>query len=91
MANLAAFLTSETISTVSTMQGAVDAGMKICAHPALKEELVIKWPLAKFEFSSGRNFNGSKTTLLPSLFHCMLSSHYKEYQFSMTMKLRRVK
>lgn len=64
MANLAAILTSDTIATVSTMQGAVDAGMKICAHPALKDELVIKWPLAKFVFSSGGNFVGSKTTLL---------------------------
>ena len=51
VANLAAFLTLSTTESVNTMNGAVAAGMKICAHPALKAELEVAWPDAKFYFN----------------------------------------
>jgi hypothetical protein len=41
------------------MQAVVDAGLRICAHPALQKELEIKWPDARFVFSTtGNEFNG---------------------------------
>mmetsp|Transcript_36003 Transcript_36003/g.63128 ORF Transcript_36003/g.63128 Transcript_36003/m.63128 type:complete len:701 (+) Transcript_36003:59-2161(+) len=51
VANLAAFLTLSTTESVNTMNGAVAAGMTICAHPALKAELEVAWPDAKFYFN----------------------------------------
>ena len=34
-------------------------GIKICAHPALKEELLVRWPKADFVFSNhGTEFYG---------------------------------
>jgi hypothetical protein len=45
------------------MQGVVDAGLSVCAHPALKKELAIKWPDARFVFSTtGNEFNGGKAS-----------------------------
>lgn len=56
-----AFLTRSQSSFVGTMQGAVDSGLHICAHPALRKELEIKWPDARFVFSTeGNEFNGGK-------------------------------
>lgn len=61
VANLAAFLTRPVVSYVGTMQGVVDAGLAICAHPALKTELELKWPNARFVFSnSGKEFYGGE-------------------------------
>jgi len=52
VANLAAFLTqSGTKSYVKSIQEAIEQGIKICAHPALKEELKHKWPRAQFVWS----------------------------------------
>eukprot|EP00804_Cyclotella_cryptica_P022423 CCRYP_015088-RB/>CCRYP_015088-RB protein AED:0.07 eAED:0.07 QI:1088/1/1/1/1/0.83/6/330/385 len=59
VANLAAFLTRPVTSYIGTMQGVVDAGLEVCAHPALKTELELKWPRARFVFSnSGKEFYG---------------------------------
>ncbi|KAL3779463.1 hypothetical protein ACHAWO_006448 [Cyclotella atomus] len=59
VANLAAFLTRSQTTYVGTMQAVVDAGLRICAHPALQKELEIKWPDARFVFSTtGNEFNG---------------------------------
>jgi len=59
VANLAAFLTKSTIDSVSTMDAAIQAGLTICAHPALKAEFEIAWPDAKFYFhQEGREFSG---------------------------------
>jgi len=60
VANLAAFLTlSGTSDGVKTMGEAVAKGVTICAHPALKAELQVTWPDAKFYFhESGREFPG---------------------------------
>jgi len=44
---------------VGTMEQAVTAGMVICAHPALENMLVRKWPRAKFQFDrSGNEWQG---------------------------------
>ena len=40
---------------MGTMEQAVTAGMVICAHPALEELLVRKWPRAKFQFDPSNN------------------------------------
>mmetsp|Transcript_41160 Transcript_41160/g.86336 ORF Transcript_41160/g.86336 Transcript_41160/m.86336 type:complete len:622 (-) Transcript_41160:278-2143(-) len=53
VANLAAFLTLSTTDFINTMEGAVAAGVTICAHPAVKVELEIAWPDAKFYFDQG--------------------------------------
>jgi hypothetical protein len=59
VANLAAFLTRKQMTYVGTMQAVVDAGLPICAHPALQKELEIKWPDARFVFNTiGNEFNG---------------------------------
>mmetsp|Transcript_34735 Transcript_34735/g.56767 ORF Transcript_34735/g.56767 Transcript_34735/m.56767 type:complete len:669 (+) Transcript_34735:46-2052(+) len=59
VANLAAFLTLSTTDSVKTMAGAIAAGMTICAHPAIKAELEVAWPDAKFYFhEKGREFPG---------------------------------
>ena len=59
VANLAAFLTLSGLQSVSTMEGAINGGIKICAHPALKDELLVRWPKAKFVFSDhGTEFYG---------------------------------
>jgi len=39
-----------TTDFINTMEGAVAADMTICAHPAVKVELEIAWPDAKFYF-----------------------------------------
>ena len=44
---------------MGTMEQAVTAGMVICAHPALENMLVRKWPRAKFQFDrSGNEWQG---------------------------------
>ncbi len=41
------------------MEGAVHNNLKICGHPALAEELMTKWPDAKFVFNTeGNEFFG---------------------------------
>lgn len=50
MANLAAFFTLTSVDAVTTMEAAVAAGYKVCAHPALKGELEAAWPEARFVF-----------------------------------------
>ena len=53
VANLAAFLTLtlSTDNSIRTINGAVAAGLTICAHPAIKENLRTSWPDAKFYFN----------------------------------------
>lgn len=55
VANLAAFLTLKSNEEVRTMGAAVAAGYTICAHPALKTELEVAWPEAKFYFHQDAN------------------------------------
>eukprot|EP00956_Cyclotella_meneghiniana_P005409 scaffold6804_cov57-Cyclotella_meneghiniana.AAC.12 len=50
VANLAAFLTSNSANSVSTMKEAIAAGYTICAHPAVKSDLEIAWPNANFYY-----------------------------------------
>ena len=60
VANLAAFLTmSRQAETVKTIDGAIAAGYRICAHPALSEEYQQAYPEADFYFhEDGREFLG---------------------------------
>ena len=59
MANLAAFLTRAVPDHVGTMEGAVQYGLKICGHPALKIDLEKTWPEANFVFSdTGKEIYG---------------------------------
>eukprot|EP00591_Stephanopyxis_turris_P018071 CAMPEP_0195539896 /NCGR_PEP_ID=MMETSP0794_2-20130614/50295_1 /TAXON_ID=515487 /ORGANISM="Stephanopyxis turris, Strain CCMP 815" /LENGTH=748 /DNA_ID=CAMNT_0040673955 /DNA_START=67 /DNA_END=2310 /DNA_ORIENTATION=+ len=52
VANLAAFLTLPGVSKyVDTMQGAINSGSTICAHPVLRSDLEFSWPHAKFVFA----------------------------------------
>jgi len=58
VANLAAFLTrSGTESFVGTMEEVILLNVPICAHPALQDELVFKWPSANFIWSENE-WNG---------------------------------
>ena len=47
----AAFLTLNSDEYVATVEGAVQKGLKICAHPTLRTELEIAHPTAHFVFS----------------------------------------
>ncbi|KAL7540473.1 hypothetical protein ACHAXR_010132, partial [Thalassiosira sp. AJA248-18] len=59
VANLAAFLTLNSTDDVKTMDEAVAKGYTICAHPAVKAELQVAWPDAKFYFhEDGNEFPG---------------------------------
>lgn len=59
VANLAAFLTKTSQESVLTMTQAVRTGTRICAHPAIREELELQWTDANFYFhSKGNEFNG---------------------------------
>jgi len=52
-------------SYVGTMQGVVDSGLAVCAHPGLKMELELKWPSARFIFSdSDKEFYGGLVHVL---------------------------
>eukprot|EP00956_Cyclotella_meneghiniana_P012088 scaffold17153_cov65-Cyclotella_meneghiniana.AAC.3 len=50
VANLAAFLTSNTTTAVTTMKEAIDRKYRICAHPIVKPELELAWPNADFYY-----------------------------------------
>jgi len=56
VANLAAFMTLSVSDTVETMEGAVAAGVKICAHPVLKNDLQAAWPAANFVYANNWPF-----------------------------------
>ena len=61
VANLAAILNQSNISndSVTTMGEAVARGVKICAHPALKDDMLTLWPNANFYFHQDANeFSG---------------------------------
>ena len=60
VANLAAFLTRSMPKYIGTMEEVVDAGLQVCAHPALREEYKIAWPTANFVFneSGAEDFYG---------------------------------
>jgi len=60
VANLAAFLTLPTTDApIKTIDGAIDAGLTICAHTAIEAELEVAYPDAKFYFhDKGREFHG---------------------------------
>jgi len=51
VANLAAFLTRRSTNHVGSIEDAVGSGMKICAHPALEDDLVLAHPDARFIFN----------------------------------------
>ncbi|KAL7533811.1 hypothetical protein ACHAXR_005454, partial [Thalassiosira sp. AJA248-18] len=51
VANLAAFLTRNDLNVVSTIEDVVAQGSKICAHPALQDDLERQHPGAKFVFN----------------------------------------
>lgn len=53
VANLAAFLTRDKLSYVGSIREAIKTDTKICAHPALKNELELVYPEAKFVFTTG--------------------------------------
>ena len=54
VANLAAFLTQTGLEkSVGSMKEVIDRNIPICGHPALEEEIRMKWPDAKWVFSSG--------------------------------------
>uniref|UniRef100_A0A6U6GMI0 Ionotropic glutamate receptor C-terminal domain-containing protein n=1 Tax=Odontella aurita TaxID=265563 RepID=A0A6U6GMI0_9STRA len=55
VANLAAFLTLNSAEYVRTMEEAVAAKYKICAHPAIQTELEVGWPDAIFYFHKDAN------------------------------------
>jgi len=57
VANLAASLT-QPVTFAGTMKDVVASEKKICAHPALKDDLIFAWEHANFIFSeSGGNYN----------------------------------
>ena len=60
VANLAAFLTmSRQEETVKTIDGAISAGYRICAHPVLNKEMRQAYPEANFYFhEDGNDFPG---------------------------------
>lgn len=59
VANLAAFLTRSIPDHVGTMEEAVQYGLKICGHPALKDDLESKWPSVTFIYSdTAKDFYG---------------------------------
>ena len=60
MANLAAFLTlSGTYDSVRSIDQAISAGYRICAHPAMKVEFQMSYPAANFYFhEDGNEFAG---------------------------------
>ena len=55
VANLAAFLTKTNQESVLPMTQAVKAGTRICAHPAIRDELELVWTDADFYFHSEGN------------------------------------
>mmetsp|Transcript_9466 Transcript_9466/g.14629 ORF Transcript_9466/g.14629 Transcript_9466/m.14629 type:complete len:462 (+) Transcript_9466:848-2233(+) len=56
VANLAAFLTmSRQAETINTIDGAIRAGYRICAHPALQEEISSAFPKGDFYFHQDDN------------------------------------
>jgi len=60
VANLAAFLTRKTLEgSVTSIDGAIARGWKICAHPVFVKDLELAWPNGKFVFSeAGTEFYG---------------------------------
>ena len=51
VANLAAFLTQTGLEkSVQSMKEVIDRGIPICGHPALEEEIRMKWPDGKWVF-----------------------------------------
>jgi len=55
VANLAAFLTRNVHNHVGTIDDVVRSGLKICAHPALEDDLVRAHPDANFIFNKEGN------------------------------------
>lgn len=53
VANLAAFLTRSRSGHVDTIESAIAQGMKVCAHPALEDDLQRAHPDANFVFNEG--------------------------------------
>ena len=58
VANLAAFLTQTGLEkSVGSMKEVIDGNIPICGHPALEEEIRLKWPDGKWVFP-GSGFDG---------------------------------
>ena len=56
MANLASFLSGAgVIDYIDSMEKAIRLEKTICAHPALKDELEVRWPKAKFVYHDTAN------------------------------------
>ena len=60
VANLAAFLTQTGLEkSVGSMKEVIDGNIPICGHPALEEEIRLKWPDGKWVFPfDGSGFDG---------------------------------
>jgi len=60
VANLAAFLTRKSLEgSVTSIDGAIARGWKICAHPIFEKDLGLAWPNGKFVFSeASTEFHG---------------------------------
>ena len=56
---MAAFLTRDMNGYVGTMEDIVENGISICAYSALRNELQVAWPAARFVFSeTASDFSG---------------------------------
>ncbi len=59
VANLAAFLTQSGLETkYGTMKEVIAGNVAICGHPALKDEIKLKWPDGNWVFPNGNEFHG---------------------------------
>mmetsp|Transcript_30958 Transcript_30958/g.48486 ORF Transcript_30958/g.48486 Transcript_30958/m.48486 type:complete len:749 (-) Transcript_30958:92-2338(-) len=59
VANLAAFLTRSGVKTdYGSMKAVITGNVAICGHPALKDEILMKWPNGNWIFPDGRGFHG---------------------------------
>ncbi len=59
VANLAAFLTRSGVKTdYGSMKAVITGNVAICGHPALKDEILMKWPNGNWVFPDGRGFHG---------------------------------
>ncbi len=59
VANLAAFLTQSGLKTdYGSMKEVIAGNVPICSHPALKDEILMKWPNGNWIFPDGGEFHG---------------------------------
>ncbi len=59
VANLAAFLTQSGLETkFGTMKEVIAGMVTICGHPALKDDIELKWPNGNWVYPDGNEFHG---------------------------------